>query len=174
MTPRESKIMSITFIVTALGAFLMYTLFREDQTVALEKAKSERITSGKADSLEKEYLSFKPMYVKHRGRDGNGADTIADLNGFIFSAAQLKEIIDSNHSGRKDVDAVAFYFGKEGHFRTGLNRHANLHIIAIGIKNDTLLNKGLNDPTTKAALAPSIFDKADPCPPNCPKNRLQP
>ena len=82
------------------------------------------------------------------------------LQGFVFDADDLREILDRNTSKIKP-DSVIFYFGKEPGLT--LPNVANWHIIAYGMKGKQLL-----DFTKTAGKAESIKDKADPCPPNCP------
>jgi hypothetical protein len=76
------------------------------------------------------------------------------LEGFSFDIWQIQEILTRNHQGGIKPDKVAFYLGLED--PTGIRRY---HIIAYGMKGTMLLNSA-----TKASN-PSVFDKADPCPP---------
>ena len=74
------------------------------------------------------------------------------LEGFSFDATQIDEIINHNHAGGDKPNKVVFYFG----YDSATNQW---HIIAYGRRNGTLLTG------TTSNADPSIFDKADPCPP---------
>jgi hypothetical protein len=129
--------------------------------------KSGTISKEKADSLRKEYREFKhTMQIKYINQRSM-KDTFAVLEGFEFEASDMDEIVNHNASG-DTPDKVIFYFGKDGGFNHGgiLNsrKNANMHIIAIGVKNNKLLTGSLH-PLTNLMLPPSIKDKADPCPP---------
>ena len=128
---------------------------------------SERISWNRADKLKGEYMGFKPMNVEYKD-PATGKDIVTELEGFKMDARQIDEIINHNkHTGSTDstADEIIFYFGMDGKSGPWYSRFANLHIIAAGIKNNTLLKnrEGSND------VESSIFDKADPCPPYCPQ-----
>ena len=120
---------------------------------------SSRISWSDAQKLQQEYLGFKPMRVKYT--DASGTEQKEDLKGFVFTATHLDTIINYNASGTKP-DEVYFIFGQDGTFSEGIlgmTKRPNMHIIAVGMNGKNLLISGSK---------PSIFDKADPCPPNCP------
>ena len=79
------------------------------------------------------------------------------LKGFIFEAKHLKEILDDNASGITP-DHVIFYLGEETK-----DEVLEYHMIAYGINSNKLLDY------SNSKRDPSIFDKADPCPPGCPE-----
>ena len=149
---------STTAIITAFAILIPMTthhtgLFRKPPI------QSSRITWTQANTMHNEYLSFKPMRVQV---PENSSGTIANLKGFSFSASQLDEIINGNLSGSKP-DQVYFMFGQEGTFNDGfMNNSANMRIIAVGSLNNSLLT------TPRSGTSISVYDKADPCPPNCP------
>jgi hypothetical protein len=129
--------------------------------------KSERISWEDAKKLKKEYEEFKPLRVRHRGVTDTGPEEKENLRGFVFEAADLDEIIRSNHSSLGNPDKVVFLFGQSGTFTEfPARKRANMHIIALGMKDNVFLIDGTKADATKARA--SIFDKADPCPPNCP------
>jgi len=157
-----------TATVTSL-AFLIFNFFLP-RSVAYKFAKSERISWDTADSLRKEYREYRPLKVRVHYQDSSDPNAEVDsiLNGFKFNASDLNEIINSNLSlpvGEK-ADEVIFYLGKKGVSGRWPNKYATMHIIAVGVKNDSLL---FNRNQTNVKAASSVFDKADPCPPNCPK-----
>jgi len=122
---------------------------------------SSRITWNEAVAMQNQYLGFKPLRVQHPENNSNG--TRENLQGFSFSATQLNEIINGNLKGQ-NPDKVYFLFGQEGTFNDGmLNQSANMRIIAVGVLNNTILK------TAQTGTNISLFDKADPCPPNCPQ-----
>ena len=160
-----------TIAVTAIIIFLIIIgynyLAKPGNTISLVKSGSERITWDNAQILMKEYKNFKPLKVQHKKETDSSKLIISDLQGFVFNASDLYEIIEENRSGEKP-DEVIFYFGKQGEFTDGvfdLRKNAVMHIIAVGMKGKKLLTL----PGAKYTEA-SIFDKADPCPPNvnCP------
>ncbi|GEO08292.1 hypothetical protein [Segetibacter aerophilus] len=133
---------------------------------------SEPITWDDAKAMKTEYLTGfdKAWMVKHNGRDGSGATKNQKLEGFVIDAAHLDEIINHNHYGNGDsakADQVVFYFGKKGEEGSGRDKHAKMHIIAVGLKDDKLMNTaaGTDKKTGKAYADASIFDKAESCPP---------
>lgn len=151
-------------VLTAL-AFLSSQFF-QSSTPLFSFAKSERISWKDAMSLRDEYRGFKPLQVRYGRKPG---DTIVEtLNGFVFNAKDLDSILH-NKKATKLPDEVIFYLGQKGKFSTGWlgKNHANMHVIAAGMKESKLLYDPAN-PGDK--MASYIYDKADPCPPNCPNN----
>jgi hypothetical protein len=152
------------------------------------------------EDIEKEDIfSFAPIPKKGSGRitkaafktldstyakDGKRLKTIdsttdihkpVTLEGFVFDAKQIREILDTNKSG-KTPDQLAIYFGlirDKGILETGIHRRRNWHLITLGRYQGTLLDYNQNDPKGGAVSAvpalalkeASIFDKAIPCPP---------
>lgn len=160
-----------TAILTSL-VFIVYNLFSGSENT-FDFAKSDRISWNEADALRDEYLKFKPLRVQYDDPANPGTNKIGDLEGFIINARQLDEIINHNKSPYKGgtdstADEVIFYLGKKGKFGIPPFDKAHMHIIAAGIKSDTLLIPSSALDQTNATKS-SIFDKADPCPPNCPK-----
>lgn len=140
-----------TAIITAAAVyFLMKT----------PHADSENITWDAAKALMKEYDSDTIMKTKYTKRDGE--DTISVLKGFVFNAVQLDSIINKNQSSIQP-DNVLFLFGKDGTFLApNGTAWPNMRFIAVGLKGNQILTGAPPDED------PSIYDKADPCPPNCP------
>lgn len=128
---------------------------------------STRITWSEATAMKDEYLNFRPLRVQTPENDNHGLRQ--NLEGFTIKASQLQEILSSNLSGGGPPDAVYFQFGQEGKFGDdflgGLfHDSGNIRLIAVGVRNGLLLNTNTDGTTTI-----SVYDKADPCPPNCPK-----
>ena len=122
---------------------------------------SERIEWDEATARRNEYKAFKPLYT--RGADGG----LEVLQGFIFEAGHLHEIINKNSSPAGNPDKVMFFFGQDGTFTPPSSLTAEeypvINVIAVGVKDDELLDDA------KLGYSVSVFDKADPCPPNCPE-----
>jgi hypothetical protein len=160
-----------TAAITSL-IFITYNLISAEPETVVAFAKSERITRDSALKLRSEYEGFKRnLKVKYKSPATNN-DTVATLRGFVMDAAQLREVVVDNHSGQTP-DEVVFYFGKQGQFRhgggLGLRQNAFMHIIVYGRYKGELLDYGTPKASDQGSMASpaSIFDKADPCPPNC-------
>lgn len=158
--------------ITAITASMIYMNLFIPISVAISTSGSERISWDESNTLRNEYSDAKFLKVKYQSPT-TGADTIAELKGFVIDASQLDEIINHNRSSLGAPDEVIFYLGQNGSFRTGIwpftTNHPNYQIIAAGVRNDTLLNDYGGSPTNA-----SLFDKADPCPPNCPTHLSYP
>lgn len=158
---------------TALaGALLTYFLILQPSKAVAQISPntkavriSERISWDKAERLMNEYLDFEPLRVRHWGESGREEEQKENLKGFIFSARHLMEILTENRSG-ETPDEVAFLFGQEGKFSDGFfNKNGNIHIVAVGLNQKRMLNtqrEGTGDPSDPG---PSVYDKADSCPP---------
>jgi hypothetical protein len=140
-------------------------------TESFTMAKSERISWTCATKLKDEYLKFKPMSVRVARTPGVPGDTVEKkLEGFVFDAKQIDDIINHNLllPAGVQADELIIYFGQSGTFNSGLlglKKRPRLHIISAGIKAGQLLIDK-NNPDDK--LKSNVYDKADPCPPNCP------
>lgn len=158
---RSFKQITSSAIITA-GVVIGY--FQILQTSNSSFFKSGRITWGEAKTLSDEFVNHKLLKVTHTGYPtGNGLDTTEPLRGFVFDADDLREILNTNRS-RETPDEVVFYLGREEE-KVGdwPFRHSAIHIIAVGRKANKLL---IEDKMT-GKNEPSIYDKADPCPPFC-------
>ncbi|MBS1745910.1 MAG: hypothetical protein JST21_07050 [Bacteroidetes bacterium] len=135
-------------------------------------AKSERISWDDAFKLKNEYLKFKPFKVRVARTPGVPGDTVEKkLEGFVFDAKQIDTIINHNVllPAGEQADELILYFGQAGTFNSGIlgiKRLPRLHIISAGIKDGKLL---IDKNNTGDMLKSNVYDKADPCPPNCPK-----
>ena len=142
--------------------FLGYNLFSpKDEYVFLIKG-SGPIDPVEAKKMRDEYKAYKKCTLKVKD---NGKGVV--LEGFTFDAAQIRQIVDTNASGIKP-DSLYIAFGKDGEDSDGVlikKYYAKMHIIAYG-----MIGKKLLDYSTTKTKPPSVFDKADPCPPNtnCP------
>ncbi|MDZ4748017.1 MAG: hypothetical protein SH808_05985 [Saprospiraceae bacterium] len=160
---KNLKQISATAVITSL-VFVLPMAAYEVGPFSSSPVATERITWQKATDMQTQYLDFRPLRVQFPENDNRSERK--DLKGFKFSASQLNEIINANKSG-ETPDEVYFFFGQEGRFGDdflgGLfHDSGNIRLIAVGMKNNNLLNK---NPTGTEI---SVFDKADPCPPNCP------
>ncbi len=122
--------------------------------------KCQRKSKTEADKLRAEYT--KPDHILH-SLDWNG--TRIELEGVMFLASQIQEIIIENHSGNSP-DKVVFYFG----LQDVRDKGQRWHIVAYGKKGRKLLTSyttSLASTSTNAVIynRASIFDKADPYPP---------
>jgi len=140
-----------TAVITAVAVyFIMKT----------PHADSEPISWKDAQAFMMQYDTANIMKTKYTKRDGE--DTISVLKGFVFNAIQLDSIINNNQSSIKP-DNVLFLFGKDGAILDTENTEwPIMRFIAVGLQGNQILTGA---PTNED---PSIYDKADPCPPNCP------
>ena len=160
--------MTGTAAITALICMGLSGSFKKDTFLSIVKDnKSEPISWTEALSLRKDYMNFKPLKIKYYDKDSNSV--VSDLEGFRINAKHLDEIINHNHAAKdtKDstVEEVAFYLGQNGTFRNILTNYGNIRIIAVGIKNNELMIK----PEETDSKTSSVFDHADPIPPNRPQ-----
>ncbi len=153
---------SATALITSC-LFIGYLMAFPNSTGIFAVGSSEDISWELATSLQSEYLEFKPLRVLYTE---GGEEKKEDLRGFVFNALQLDTIINLNKSG-KTPDEVYFMFGQNGTFKEGLlgiHKRGIIQLVAVG-----MLNKDLLITTTLPDTKISVYDKADPCPPNCPK-----
>ena len=149
-----------TAMITSL-AFIIPMATTRTGLFSSSPVDSSRITWNEALAMQTQYLGFKPLRVQFP--ENNSTGTRENLQGFSFNASQLNEIINGNLSGQ-NPDKVYFLFGQEGVFNDGLlNQSANMRLTAVGVLNGNILK----NPQTGTNI--SLFDKADPCPPNCPR-----
>jgi hypothetical protein len=162
---KNFKQISLTAMITS-AVFVIPLAYSGTGLFNKEPVASERITTWQwALDRQKEYLDDRPMRVLDPTDDEE-----KNLNGFVFKAEDLKEILnigDLNKS-RETPDQVYFFMGQEGEFPDsflhGLFRKSgHMRLIAVGMKGDKLLNTALTGTDI------SVFDRADPCPPMCPK-----
>ncbi len=163
-----------TAIVTALIVLALHrpAASSESYTFQLATSTSARISWAYARNLDSQYLAFRPLRVR-------GGDSSLPLRALVFNARQLDTIINHNLNpngpNRKDstADDIYIYFGQDSTFQSGQSRFGNIHLIAVGGKYDPTQNADtlmINRNNMSSATAASVYDKADPCPPNCPKN----
>jgi hypothetical protein len=156
-----------------LTALIVLALHRpspslEPYTFSLATSTSQRISWAYAVNLENQYLAFKPLLVKF-------GDSAYPLKALVFNARQLDTIINHNlnPNGRDSTaDDVFICFGQDSTSQNGSTRFGNIHLIAVGGKYDstqgadTLMIKSNN---INSPMVASVYDKAQPCPPTCPK-----
>lgn len=122
------------------------------------------ITKVDADSMIK-YWNDHPL-IKVRTEDDNGR-TKQPLLAYRFSVANIDSIIHKNAALQpgETPDDIIIYIGRKADSVSGLKHFYQVHLIAMGVKNNKVLNYSIDN-----NKAPSIFDKADPCPPgkHCP------
>ncbi len=156
--------------------FLVTSLFFNQKKYIFSISHSEVISTNDMYDLFNEYNSFKPLPLMYNDPAGSQNHIYGNLHGFRYKAEDLDTILHYNkikdNMGNSVIpDQVIFYLGQKGTWQgKGIipSRHGNIHIIAVGIKNEQLLI-----PQSPAARADkkqsSIYDKADPCPgPGCP------
>jgi hypothetical protein len=155
---------SVTALISS-GASILFMASAKHEFSSIPFAPSETISWETATKFRSDYVDFKPLYVRYD--DSQGRELILPLEGFVFEKAHLNEIINDNHSIYGNPDKVAFLLGQEDTFKHGSGlfdpKRGNIRMIAVGIKD----SKYLID--ARSGMQPSIYDKADPCPPNCPR-----
>ena len=158
---------SLTALITS-AVFVIPMAYSGTGMFNPEPVASGRISWQYALDRQLEYLRDEPLRVRHPELDNNG--TREPLKGFVFSAADLKEIlnIDNTNKSGQTPDEVYFFLGQEGKFPDsflhGLFRDSgHMRITAVGMRNKTLLNTN-----SSGGAEVSVFDKAEPCPPMCP------
>jgi len=118
---------------------------------------SERITYDQAVVLMNEYQGRNPIMMTRYTEAG--IPKVEKLKGFKFDKSDMMDLLTSS-SGTAGVkaDTLLLMFGTAGTFRDANNiEWPNMHIIAFGTNNNETL------------IAGPIYDRADPCPPNCPR-----
>jgi len=151
---------STTALITS-AAFIFYIKFFQAEHSGIAVALSEPISWSDAQKLMADYSRSEIMKTKYTA--SNGQVTVSVLKGFVFDAPDLSEIILSNHNGI-NPEKVLILFGQDGTFddETG-KQWPIMHLIAVGMRADgTILKDGIG------GQVPSIYDKAEPCPPKCP------
>jgi len=143
---------------------------QKEDVISIEASKSGsgRITKDTSDLLRSNYRKDR----KHLKTIDSMADAnkAVALEGFVFDAEQIREIVDYNKSGQKP-DQLAIYFGLISNGGViGIGKHRNWHLIALGRYKGKPLDYNKDDPASGVSAVTalkdaSIFDKADPCPP---------
>jgi hypothetical protein len=166
LTTKDLVLIGTTFFFTSVVTTMTVVYLTSDTATVIGTDASERTTWDRTRILQNEYLEFNPLKVKYRNTAG--IEVIDSLKGFVFSAEHLDEIIHHNFNfpsgSEKKPNEVLFLLGQEGSFTdiAGTN-YGNMRLTAIGMKDKTLLTS-----STTGGTSVSLFDKADPCPPNCP------
>lgn len=155
---------SLTALITS-AVFVISMAYSGTGLFNAEPVENMRITWQEAKDMQREYIGHRPLRVRIPEVGANPSKR--DLEGFSFSVADLEEIIHNNKSDTIP-DQVYFQFGQQGkfgddHFFGILHDSGNMRLIAVGV------SKGKRLFTPKSGTEISVFDKADPCPPNCPK-----
>jgi len=125
-----------------------YTIFLNCDDVGT----NTRIDPTTANALQTSYATNKLIHTTNDGK----------LLGFSFNADQIHEILYTNSSGQTP-DKVVIYFGLDS--LPGAVNPNKYHVIAYGSATGVLLNFVCGSNSELTAGSPSIFDKADPCPP---------
>jgi hypothetical protein len=120
----------------------------------LNKKKSDTIPLSEAIAMRSFYRTnkehFKTIYFNSTTRK----PVIDTLQGFIFKVSDIETLI-KNNGGKKAKDII-LYFGRDAQDITqGSKHYPSFAIITMAIDSS---NK----------LIQKAYDKADPCPPNCP------
>ena len=119
---------------------------------------SERISWDAAQRMRAAYLRTAPIAIEYSGQGGTRVS--APLEGFVMDAAAINEIMNNNQNGiggKRVADALVVYFGKEE-----VAGKMEFRIIAAGLQNGVLLKNA----DAKNVANSSVFDRADPTPPN--------
>lgn len=165
VTSRDLILIGSTFLFTAFATAIVTSYYADDGSTVVGTDASERTTYSSARTMQEEYLAFRPLKVQYRTEEGT--EVIDSLKGFVFSADHLDEIIRGNFhfpSGSgKMPDEVLFLLGQDGTFNDKAGtEYGNMRLTAVGMKDNVILNGAATGTLV------SLFDKADPCPPNCP------
>ena len=150
--------MGIAVAVTALVFFIFF--YKSAHPVPLTGG---RMSWNDAEALIAEYRRA-PIMIESLGSAGDTVRT--PLQGFQMDAGEIDEIINYNRNGLNGnglADHLMIYFGATRD-STGLSK---LQLIAVGVKDGVLMKNADGRESRKS----SVFDKADPCPPNCPTIR---
>ncbi len=153
-------IISLWLIMSIAGGCNQLAKTEAKKTRNLITILSGPITAAEAKALRANYTSPEDVDALHT-TDDEGDPVV--LKGFVFGAEDLRTIMDKNAAlkpGEK-ADSVIFYFGKD--LASSKPNISNWHIIAYGMLGNQLLQ------TSLTGGEPTIMDKADPCPPYCPK-----
>lgn len=167
----------ITILLTAIITSLIFIVVMKINGIKWYKTKtliadeSKRLKKKDIKNLTGQFSvdSDFQKYIKVRVK-GTTDSTDVPLKAFIFNCSEIYEILFENLSG-ESPDKLIFYFGKDGeaNSKDGKTKdHSRMHFIVAGMLGNKLLN--YHDSTIdKFGLTDiSVFDKADPCPPNCP------
>lgn len=186
LTTRDLSVFLIGAVATVLS-MMAYHHFVDDRNpfnslssnnnVMVDTAKTKPprtgIGNGKGGSKQVSFETLKtslgnylndPNAMLVQYYDSTKKDSLVrTLEGFVFTADQLKDLITKNKSGIKP-DQVLFYLGENGQFSYGGNTYGKMTLTAIGMKNGVLVYKkdstNVADPSDE-----SIYDQADPSPP---------
>src|SRR5690606_22662621 len=119
---------------------------------------SQAISWVEASNLMSHYMTNNPFLIKNP----QNPKLSVPLEGFKIKASGLDSIINYNKIGNgKKPEYVMLYLGKD--IQKGYT------IIAVGIDSSGYLIIPSNQQDPANAKLSSIYDKAEPCPPMCPK-----
>lgn len=158
-----------TAIITALIVIAVKPSNEQHSLILRGTSTSGAISWLKAQNYMKQWDSTSPL----KSDDSGIAKT---LHAFSFNAKQLDTLINHNlnpNGSDSTADDVFIFFGQDSTFENGQSRFVNVHLILVGGKYDSTAGKDtlmINNNRKNSALASSVYDKADPCPPNCPKS----
>lgn len=113
-----------------------------------------RISWNEAMTLRNTYTNRNPIRV-----DTGGISSVV-LEGFRMDAAAINEIMNNNKNGingNTRADQLVVYLGNEV-----VAGRVQWRLVAAGVQNGTLLK----NPNPTIRDQSSVFDRADPCPPN--------
>ncbi len=150
--------MAIASVVTAV----VFAIFSFTSISSSSPQKDTRISWATAMKFKSDYLNFKPMMVVYD--DGSSKRKVDKLEGFKISALAVNEILNDNKNGTNSTkaDELMIYFGIEGTTMAEGNEIPNLRIILAGIQDGKIMKNSTATNETDS----SVFDRADPCPPN--------
>lgn len=125
-----------------------------------------RISWDEAKALMDEY-DRNPLICYAQGVQGSDGQVVP--KGFKLNARNINEVINNNQNGEKGnkiADELMIYFGAQ-QMPDGTSK---LQLIAVGVEKAVGQPYGviMKNPVGSDRQKSSVFDRADPCPPNCP------
>ena len=153
--------------LAAIGTAIVFlVILNLPQSAAPPTKRAERISWDEALKLKQEYLDHKPLMVDYD--DTSGKPTRGPLQGFRMDAKAIDEVINYNQNSPSKsgkADQIIFYFGIDGYSEAAGDKIPIYNIVVAGIEN----GKIMKNPASSDIDHSSVMDRADPCPPNCPK-----
>ncbi len=152
--------------IAAVGTAVIFIIFLNlPQPTAPPKGKDVRISWDSALKLQSQYLENKPLLVDYLD-DASGQMKRDELQGFRFPAAAIDEVINHNKfKGGAKAEEIIIYLGIDGYSKMPNDPIPNYTLFIAGILNNEIMRNA----DSSNNIESSVMDRADPCPPNCPK-----
>jgi len=149
---KSTKQISLTALITSLTIFTC-NLFTGGPSYTFN---SGEVEWDDATRRMTEYRkSNQAMKVKYEVKDDTKKEV---LKGLVFEAKHIRDLLDEKNELGKLPDTLILYFGRDGSFFDFPKWHANMHIYAVAVEDGKILTK-------------EVYNKVDPCPPNCPEDQ---